>query len=57
PAPKIAIDYWRLPADAKLLDVIYATFERSESEQYLKETHNVLREQHEAHPGPNAGHS
>ncbi|KAG7088533.1 hypothetical protein E1B28_012516 [Marasmius oreades] len=24
PAPKIAIDYWRLPADAKLLDVIYA---------------------------------
>nr|ABN09948.3 mitochondrial alternative oxidase [Moniliophthora perniciosa]AEL23664.1 mitochondrial alternative oxidase [Moniliophthora perniciosa] len=98
PAPKIAIDYWRLPADAKLLDVIYAVrsdetthrfvnhslanlngdadvnpfalmepdmhtkgkkiaFERSESEQYLKETHNVLREQHEAHPGPNAGHS
>ncbi|KAJ7102891.1 alternative oxidase-domain-containing protein [Mycena epipterygia] len=24
PAPEIAIDYWRLPADAKLLDVIYA---------------------------------
>ncbi|KAJ7207820.1 AOX, alternative oxidase mitochondrial precursor [Mycena pura] len=24
PAPGIAIDYWRLPADAKLLDVIYA---------------------------------
>ncbi|KAL0064691.1 inducible alternative oxidase 2 [Marasmius tenuissimus] len=24
PAPQIAIDYWRLPADAKLLDVIYA---------------------------------
>ena len=24
PAPNIAKDYWRLPADAKLLDVIYA---------------------------------
>lgn len=24
PAPEIAIDYWRLPQDAKLLDVIYA---------------------------------
>ncbi|KAF8205981.1 alternative oxidase-domain-containing protein [Mycena galopus ATCC 62051] len=24
PAPEIAIDYWRLPANAKLLDVIYA---------------------------------
>jgi len=24
PAPGIAIEYWRLPADAKLLDVIYA---------------------------------
>ncbi|PPR03758.1 hypothetical protein CVT26_005798 [Gymnopilus dilepis] len=24
PAPDIAIDYWRLPPDAKLLDVIYA---------------------------------
>ncbi|KAJ7674062.1 alternative oxidase-domain-containing protein [Mycena polygramma] len=24
PAPEIAIDYWRLPADATLLDVIYA---------------------------------
>lgn len=24
PAPEIAIDYWRLPPDAKLLDVIYA---------------------------------
>lgn len=24
PAPEIAKDYWRLPADAKLLDVIYA---------------------------------
>jgi len=23
-APQIAIDYWRLPQDAKLLDVIYA---------------------------------
>ena len=23
-APPIAIDYWRLPLDAKLLDVIYA---------------------------------
>lgn len=24
PAPQIAIDYWRLAPDAKLLDVIYA---------------------------------
>jgi hypothetical protein len=24
PAPEIAIDYWRLPANAKMLDVIYA---------------------------------
>ncbi|KAG6866303.1 hypothetical protein C0991_006399 [Blastosporella zonata] len=24
PAPEIAIDYWRLPPDAKLLDVMYA---------------------------------
>ncbi|KAG6877753.1 hypothetical protein C0993_004256 [Termitomyces sp. T159_Od127] len=24
PAPEIAIDYWRLPPDAKLLDVLYA---------------------------------
>jgi hypothetical protein len=24
PAPEIAIDYWRLRPDAKLLDVIYA---------------------------------
>ena len=24
PAPSIAIDYWRLPPDAKLLDVLYA---------------------------------
>ncbi|KAJ7732648.1 alternative oxidase-domain-containing protein [Mycena metata] len=24
PVPEIAIDYWRLPADAKMLDVIYA---------------------------------
>jgi len=24
PAPGIAVDYWRLPANAKLLDVIYA---------------------------------
>ncbi|KAJ7140091.1 AOX, alternative oxidase mitochondrial precursor [Mycena crocata] len=24
PAPEIAIDYWRLPVDAKMLDVIYA---------------------------------
>lgn len=24
PAPEIAIDYWRLPPDAKLVDVLYA---------------------------------
>ena len=24
PAPRIAIDYWRLPEDAKMLDVLYA---------------------------------
>ncbi|KAK7056713.1 inducible alternative oxidase 2 [Paramarasmius palmivorus] len=98
PAPSIAIDYWRLPPDAKLLDVLYAVrsdetthrfvnhslanlnadndvnpfalmepdmhtkgkkiaFERSEAEQYLKETHRILREQHEAHAEPKDKHS
>ncbi|KJA24062.1 hypothetical protein HYPSUDRAFT_39201 [Hypholoma sublateritium FD-334 SS-4] len=83
PAPEIAIDYWRLPDDAKLLDVIYAVrsdetthrfvnhslanlnpstdvnpfalrepdmhtkgrkieFERSESEEYVKQSHELM---------------
>ncbi|KAN0087446.1 Alternative oxidase domain containing protein [Tylopilus felleus] len=83
PAPAIAIDYWRLAPDAKLLDVIYAVrsdesthrfvnhslanlspskdvnpfafrepdmfvkgtkvgFERSEAEQYVQESHDIL---------------
>ncbi|KAJ6480280.1 alternative oxidase-domain-containing protein [Mycena sanguinolenta] len=85
PAPQIAIDYWRLPADAKLLDVIYAVrsdetthrfvnhslanldtstdvnpfalrepdmftkgqrieFERSEAENYVRESHAIMAE-------------
>jgi hypothetical protein len=85
PAPKIAIDYWRLPESAKLLDVIYAVrsdetthrfvnhslanlntktdvnpfalrepdmhvkgnqiaFERSESEKYVMESHELLQQ-------------
>ncbi|KAJ7347869.1 AOX, alternative oxidase mitochondrial precursor [Mycena albidolilacea] len=88
PAPEIAIDYWRLPADAKLLDVIYAVrsdesthrfvnhsfanlevatdvnpfalrepdmhvkggkiaFERSESENYVRESHAIMRQKKE----------
>lgn len=83
PAPEIAIDYWRLSADAKLLEVMYAVrsdetthrfvnhslanlnpstdvnpfalrepdmhikgtkieFDRSESEQYVKESHELM---------------
>jgi hypothetical protein len=83
PAPEIAIDYWRLPEDAKLLDVIYAVrsdetthrfvnhslanlnpltdvnpfalrepdmhtkghkieFERCESEEYVKQSHELM---------------
>ncbi|KXN88209.1 Alternative oxidase, mitochondrial, partial [Leucoagaricus sp. SymC.cos] len=86
PAPQIAIDYWRLPQDAKLLDVIYAVrsdetthrfvnhslanldtktdvnpfafrepdmhvkggkiaFERHESEQYVKDSHEIMQKQ------------
>ncbi|PPQ72300.1 hypothetical protein CVT26_007131 [Gymnopilus dilepis] len=85
PAPEIAIDYWRLPPDAKLLDVIYAVrsdesthrfvnhslanlnhatdvnpfalrepdmhvkgakieFDRSESEQYVIESHEIMQQ-------------
>ncbi|TFK73573.1 mitochondrial alternative oxidase [Pluteus cervinus] len=85
PAPGIAIDYWRLHPEAKLLDVLYAIrsdetthrfvnhslanlnpngdvnpfalrepdmhvkgtkieFERAESEAYVKESHEILRE-------------
>jgi len=84
PAPQIAIDYWRLRSDAKLLDVLYAVrsdesthrfvnhslanlnqstdvnpfalrepdmhikgtkiaFERSEAEQYVRESHEILQ--------------
>jgi len=84
PAPQIAIDYWRLRPDAKLLDVLYAVrsdesthrfvnhslanlnqstdvnpfalrepdmhikgtkiaFERSEAEQYVRESHEILQ--------------
>jgi len=83
PAPEIAVDYWRLPPDAKLLDVLYAVrsdetthrfvnhslanlnvstdvnpfalrepdmhvkgakieFERSDSEKYVKESHEIM---------------
>ncbi|KAF9481183.1 alternative oxidase [Pholiota conissans] len=86
PAPEIAIDYWRLPEDAKLLDVIYAVrsdesthrfvnhslanlnhstdvnpfalrepdmlvkgqkieFQRSESEEYVKQSHDLMTKQ------------
>ncbi|KAK7052567.1 alternative oxidase [Favolaschia claudopus] len=85
PAPEIAIDYWRLPPDATLLDVIYAvrsdetthrfvnhslanlntktdvnpfalrepdmytkgrkiSFERSEAENYVRESHSIMKE-------------
>ncbi|KAF8194252.1 alternative oxidase [Pholiota molesta] len=85
PAPEIAINYWRLPKDAKLLDMIYAVrsdetthrfvnhslanldpstdvnpfairepdmlvkgkkieFARSESEEYVKQSHELLSE-------------
>jgi hypothetical protein len=84
PAPEIAIDYWRLHPDAKLLDVMYAVrsdetthrfvnhslanlnpvtdvnpfalrepdmhvkgarieFERSESEQYVRQSHEIMQ--------------
>ncbi|KAJ7609661.1 AOX, alternative oxidase mitochondrial precursor [Roridomyces roridus] len=89
PAPEIAIDYWRLAPDAKLLDVIYAvrsdesthrfvnhslsnlhvstdvnpfalrepdmyvkgkkiSFERVEAEQYVAESHALMRKRTEA---------
>ncbi|GLB38455.1 putative alternative oxidase [Lyophyllum shimeji] len=89
PAPEIAIDYWRLPPDAKLLDVIYAVrsdetthrfvnhslanlkpstdvnpfalrepdmhvkgkkidFDRSEAEQYVRESHEMIEKQKRA---------
>jgi len=85
PAPQIAVDYWRLRPDAKLLDVLYAVrsdetthrfvnhslanldastdvnpfalrepdmhvkgskieFERSDSEKYVKESHEIMQQ-------------
>jgi len=85
PAPEIAVDYWRLRPDAKLLDVLYAVrsdetthrfvnhslanlnvstdvnpfalrepdmhvkggkieFERSDSEKYVKESHEIMQQ-------------
>jgi len=35
PAPGIAIDYWRLPANAKLLDVIYAVRSDESTHQFV----------------------
>ncbi|TFK40604.1 alternative oxidase-domain-containing protein [Crucibulum laeve] len=89
PAPEIAIDYWRLPADAKLIDVLYAVrsdetthrfvnhslanlnpstdvnpfalrepdmhtkghkiaFDRSESAEYVKQSHELLQKKMQA---------
>src|ERR1700722_11299878 len=44
PAPEIAIDYWRLQPNAKLLDVIYAVRSDETTHRFVnhRSVHNIL---------------
>lgn len=50
PAPEIAIDYWRLPPDAKLLDVIYAV--RSDESTHRFVNHSLANLNHATDVNP-----
>lgn len=43
PAPNIAIDYWRLKPDAKLLDVIYAVRSDETTHRFVNHTFANLK--------------
>lgn len=50
PAPEIAIDYWRLAPDAKLLDVIYAV--RSDESTHRFVNHSFANLDHKTDVNP-----
>ncbi|EIN12586.1 alternative oxidase [Punctularia strigosozonata HHB-11173 SS5] len=50
PAPSIAIDYWRLPQDSKLLDVIYAI--RSDETNHRFVNHTLANLNHKTDVNP-----
>lgn len=50
PAPKIAIDYWRLPTDAKLLDVIKAVRADEATHRFVNHSLADLDQAHDFNP-------
>jgi hypothetical protein len=50
PAPEISIDYWRLPADAKMIDVLYAV--RSDESTHRFVNHSLANLDHKNDVNP-----
>ncbi|KAF5369446.1 hypothetical protein D9758_002549 [Tetrapyrgos nigripes] len=50
PAPQIAIDYWRLPPDATLLDVIYAVRSDETTHRFVNHSLANLDVNHDVNP-------
>lgn len=50
PAPSIAIDYWRLPADAKMIDVLYAVRSDETTHRFVNHSLANLDQKTDANP-------
>ena len=50
PAPEIAIDYWRLPRDAKLLDVLYAVRSDESTHRFVNHSLANLNQSTDVNP-------
>lgn len=50
PAPKIAIDYWRLQPDAKLLDVMYAVRSDESTHRFVNHSLANLNQSTDVNP-------
>lgn len=50
PAPQIAIDYWRLPKNAKLLDVIYAVRSDESTHRFVNHSFANLDQRSDVNP-------
>jgi ubiquinol oxidase len=50
PAPPIAIDYWRLPANATMLDVVYAVRSDETTHRFVNHSLANLDTAHDVNP-------
>ena len=50
PAPEISIDYWRLPPDAKMVDVLYAVRSDESTHRFVNHSLANLDHEHDVNP-------